>query len=168
MTKARKGFIGDIFLYIIILFSMAIVLIAIGLVWSKLSDSFGSDANIPQEAKDIINLQATKFPKIWDGWAVLAVIGYIIAIVITAMNIRSHPVFAIFALILLIVLGVVSVYLSNTYRTFITSTADLSSVADDFTMYNFIMDKLPYIIVSLGIVFIIILYAKTRQQAFMI
>ncbi len=162
--KHKKGFLGDLFLYILILFSMAIVLLAIGLTWNELNSAFQADANIPQEAKDIINTQATRHSQIWDRWAVLAVVGYIIAIVVTAMSIRSHPVFAMLAMVVLVVLGIVSVYLSNTYRTFITGTPEIAAVAADFPRYNFIMDKLPFILVALGIIFVIVLYAKTRQQ----
>lgn len=160
----RKAFLGDLFLYILILFSMAIVLLAIGLTWNELNAAFQADANIPAEAKAIINTQATRHAQIWDRWAVLAVLGYIIAIVVTAMSIRSHPVFAMLAMVVLVILGIVSVYLSNTYRTFITATPEIAAVAADFPRYNFIMDKLPFILVALGIVFVIVLYAKTRQQ----
>ena len=160
----KKAQIQDLYVnYILILFVMAIVIVVFAYTWKQINTGWSSSSDIPQVSKDIINLQATKFPIIWDFWIVVAVIGYIIALVISAMSIRSHPVFAILALVVLITIGVVAVKLSNAFYTF-ASSSDLSTTVAELPKIVFVMNKLPIFVVVLGLIFIVILYAKTRQQ----
>lgn len=164
LKKHKKGFLGDLLLYIIILFTMAIVIVTIQIVWTAVDDGWSSSPNIPQVSKDIINLQATRHRPVWDNWMILAVLGYIIAIIITAMAIRSHPVFGGIAFFILVILGIISVYLSNAYFSFATG-AGITSAASMFTKTQFVMDNMPYFVVGLGILFVIVLYSKVRNQA---
>lgn len=159
----RKAFLGDMLTYIIVLFGVSIVIITMFILLDKINDAWQADSEIPQEAKDIISRQQRKFAPVWDGFMVVAVIGYVIAIVIAAFSIRSNPVFAMLALIVLIILGVVAVHLSNAFASF-SAQGEIASAVSEFPRMQLVMNNLPLIIVVLGLMFIIVLYAKTKQS----
>lgn len=164
LKKNKKGFLVDLLLYVVILFSMAIVIVVFQIVWTAIDDGWSSSSEIPQVSKDIINLQATRHRPVWDNWMILAVLGYIVAIVITAMSIRSNPVFGGIAFFIIVIIGIISVYLSNAYFSFATG-AGVSTAASMFTKTQFVMDNMPFFVVGLGIIFVIVLYSKVRNQA---
>lgn len=163
ITKRKKAFLGDLFLYIIILFSLSIVIVTAFIMLDSFNTAWQASDNIPLVSKQIVAFQAEKFGPVWDANMAVWAIGYIIAIVITAFALRSHPVFAMLAVVVLIVLGLVAVQLSNAYFSF-ASTSEIAPFSSVFTKTTFINNNLPIFVAGLGLIFIIVLYAKTRNQ----
>ena len=164
LLKSKKGFIGDIALFSIMLFAMVILLVVLYYTYTQVNNAWQSNSNIPSESKSIMAYQSSKFLSVWDGWIIVALVGYLIALVISALAIRTHPVFGGLALLVLIAIGVVAVNLANAYYSFATGTPGLSAAAEAFSKSGFVMNNLPYFIIGFGIIFIIVLYAKSRSQ----
>lgn len=159
----KKGFVGDMLAYGIIVFVMAIVVLCCWILLKNINTAWQADANLPAESKAIMSYQATNFIPVWDGFFILMAIGYIVAIIIAAAMIRSHPVFAGLAFILLVVVGLIGVNLANSFYD-IANTPSLATYSADFPKMDFIVTKLPYIIVTMGLLFIVVMYAKSRQS----
>jgi len=159
----RKGFIVDLLGYTVILFGLAIVIVVVYYVLSQFNTAWQADALIPTESKEIIQFQTTNFVPVWDGFIVVAVIGYMVALILTASFLPSHPVFAMFGMLFLIIFGLIGVRLANAYYSFASSTG-MSDSANAFTNIAFTMNNLPMFVVVFGLIFIIVLYATTKNQ----
>jgi len=162
ILKSKRGFLLDLISFGIILFAMAIVVVSIFHSLDTFNTQWQASPNIPQVSKDIVGVQADRFVGVWDGWFVIAVLGYAIALIILAFSIKSHPVFAMLGLIIMVIFGIIAVKLSNAFDSF-GSSSGIASSADKFVFTTFVINNLPFIVILFGILFIVILYAKTKN-----
>lgn len=158
----RKAFLGDSFVYLIILFALAIFFVIMYYVVSQINIAWQA-SDFPDESKEVMSNLKNRWVGVWDGVFLFAVIGYFAIILILAFAFKSHPVFAGLAIIIMIIIGVVSVYLANIQHE-ILSTSTLADTASEFTFIPALMDKLPHIAVIGLVLFIIVLYAKNNSQ----
>lgn len=159
----KKGFVGDYVIYLIMLLILALSILAIYFVVNTFNTAWQSTPNLPKESTDIMTNYNNSFIDTWDFFYLFLVIGYVLVTVILAFALRSHPALAMFTILFMIILGIVAVYFSNVYFD-VASSSPFSEFAEDFTFMNYFAQKLPHIVVIFGIVFIIILYAKTRSS----
>ena len=87
-------------------------------------------------------------------------IGLVLAVIISALLIRVHPVFLFIFALMLILAIIVAVPLSNAYQTI---EADLG-VASDFTITSFVMGNLPLFTAVVGIAAMIIAFVKMDSR----
>lgn len=160
----KKGYIGDIALYICLIFLIGIALVVIWYMLSNINTAIQASDGFSSGSKSIVSNFSGRFTKIYDAFFVFMIIGLFICILIFGFSIQSHPVFAMFALVMGIFLTIASIYLANAYHNTMGS-GELSSYASQFTMMNVIMPKMPHIVLIFTIVFIVILYAKTRSNS---
>lgn len=158
----KKASMLDFMFFIIMLFVMGVVIFVFSYYWGEVNTAWKA-SDLPSESKTIINTQATKFNSVWDSWIIVAVIGYVVAIVIAALALPSHPAVAMVALVILIIFGGIAVRLSNAFYDF-ASTSAMQATASNLPMISLVMNRLPVIVTVLGILFIIILYAKTKEK----
>jgi hypothetical protein len=159
----KKAIIGDLGTYILALFLMAVVILILGYAVLQINTSWQGNDGIPAIGKTIFGDYANRFTTSFDNFYMILVLGYLIVTLIIAFALRSNPAFAWFAFILMMILGIISVYLSNVFFGLATTGA-LSSTAEQFTKMNFFAQRLPFVVVIIGIVFIIILYAKSNNS----
>jgi len=85
--------------------------------------------------------------------------GLMLAVIVTALLIRVHPVFLFVFALMLILAIIVAVPLSNGYQTI---EANLGT-ASDFTITSFVMGNLPLFTAVAGIIALIISFVKMQS-----
>jgi len=150
----------------------AIVMIAGFAIFALILGYIGS--TIGNEVKDKINSNNTEINASFDStinisentlasvWYVVFG-GLILGLMITAWYLPTHPVMVAPFIILLIVAVILGVALSNTYEA-LRDVPVLSSTADTQTSVNFIMSNLPYTALVIGIIALIITFAKPGSR----
>lgn len=156
----RKGFIGDIVVYIIALFMLSIVFLVIYYALSEINTGWQNSSSVPQESKDIVGDYKNRFAGVYDSVYLFLVIGYFVVTVLLAYFLRTMPGFALLSVILMLIFGIIAVTFSNVFFDF-ANTDGISSVSGDFVMMSWLGQKLPHIIIIFGVIFIIVLYAKS-------
>lgn len=159
----KKGFVGDMGIYVILIFAIALSLVVIYYINDTINTAVQGNEGFPAISKTIFSRFNNRFVAIWDAWSVFLVLGFLAVLVITAFALRSHPVFAMFSILILIFIGILSVHFSNSYNDVVTNPVLLTH-ANEFGKLNFIMTNLPKIFIALGFIFIIVLFAKTKSQ----
>lgn len=160
----KRGFIGDYLFYIVILFVFSIVIVSAYYTLSNINTKWQNVSQIPTESKTILGNFKTKFLSVFDWFIVTIMVGLLIGIVLLALVVRAHPAFVGIAILMLIIVGGIGVRLSNAFNVFATST-NIVSAGNEFTLLPMIMNNLPKFITLLFIIFIIVLYAKSRSNA---
>ena len=160
MIKNKKAQTDIIFL-VMMLFVLALTLI-IGI------KVFG-DILTPL-AKDFPNVAATALARdevnqMFLNWDVMFIVIFgfgVLAAVITAFFIDTHPVFMIVTIILMILFTVFGAYLNNVYEEFRTSS-DIRTEANQFPLITFFFDHLPkFMVIAIALVSIVT-YSRLRQ-----
>lgn len=85
--------------------------------------------------------------------------GLILGLMITAWYIPTHPIFAAPFIVLLIITVIIGVALSNVYQK-LYGVSQFSSIASTQGSVNFILSNLPYVALVIGIIVLIITFAK--------
>ena len=159
----KKGSIEDIFFFIVTLLGLALFLIIIaytipqvteGLEETDINNSAGARAMFTESNKTMDRL---------DPVYLIIFGGLIISILITSFMIGSHPIFIpvyIFLLGFAVIIGVIA---NHVYDEF-AANADLATVAASQTFMVAIMDHFVTIIVAVGIISMIIIFAKPFQR----
>ena len=159
----KNGFIADIGIYIVMLFAISVAFIAIYYLIGQINTSVQNDPGFGTVGQTMMSDSTSRFVGIYDSLFVLLVVGFIVVLVITGFALRSHPIFAMITILVLIIFAVIAVHLANTYYDVANDSALLSS-ATEFSKMTWLMTKLPHIAIVAGIIFIIILYAKSRSS----
>jgi len=99
---------------------------------------------------------------IFDGIFLLVMVGVVMGGVVAAFLVKSHPIFFILMLLVNVALVVISVMFSNSFESFINTSAGTSAAANTFPMMVFAMRHLP-ILSLIGIV-IVAVYSATHGE----
>jgi hypothetical protein len=159
----KKGdFVGWLFV-IAFVAAFAIFLLVLGYVTPLINDQLVSQIGISPEINNsfaISSAVATNtFPVIW----LLVFSGLMLGVFATAYMTPSNPIFFPFFVILLVVGILVAIPLSNAYES-MTEVAVLTSTSIQQQAINFMMLQLPYVALILGLIVLIISFAKPSQN----
>lgn len=161
LFKRKKGFVGDFFLYMIMIFVLGLSILLIYYAISTINTGWQGIPGVSGQPKTIMQNFNDRFVNVWDSWFLLLAIGFFITILILAFALRSHPVFAMLAILVIIIMGVIAVHFANAY-TNVAGSAGLVDISSQFVFMTFIQQNLPFIVLILGAIFVIVLFAKTR------
>ena len=158
MKNKRGDFTGVLFLVVMIA-AFAIFLLIVGYITPVISDNLISQIGISEEINNSFlassNTAHNTLPTLWF----IMFGGLLIALIITAYFIPSHPVFIIPYFILLGVVFLVSIALSNAYEALYTN-ATFTTAAQEQTIIYFIMSNLPLVSLIVGVLIMVISFAK--------
>ncbi len=155
-------------LVIALIAGMAIFLLIVGYIGTELATQLEHKLNdtptehfasINSSLQSTVNIASNMLGVIW--YIVFG--GLVLATLVSAWFTRTYPVFLPVFFILLVVSVIVGVAMSNAYyelsqaATFTTAAAQQSNVA-------FMMNKLPYIALVIGIVSIIVMFIKPKEE----
>ena len=98
----------------------------------------------------------------WDGLFVMITFGMIMAALILAYFIDSHPVMFIVSFIVLIFVVMISAVLSNVFQTMTASGTTLGTASASYPLMTQIWLQLPAIASISGIMILILAYSKMR------
>lgn len=153
-----KGSIVDIFLIIFIVFSFFIVIIISGFLLTSFTNTIndsGINFNMTYLQKGSDALQG------FNSGLIFIAFGSLIAVVLSAFYIKSHPAFFVISLIVFIILMVITPVFTNIADAFATSD-QFSDTANNFDLAVLLMRNLPIFAIICTAVVIIILYGKSR------
>lgn len=158
----RGDFVGFLFV-IVSIFAFAIFLLVLGYVVPLISDEMVSQIGNTELINSTFiasnNVAQHTFPVIW----LLVFSGLMLGVFATAWFSPSHPIFFPFFVILLIVSVLVSIPLSNAYEE-LANQAVLQSTSIQQAAINFIMGNLPVVALILGIIVMILSFAKPTNE----
>lgn len=160
----RGASLTDLILLVVIAFAFVIITIIGAKSFSSINDELQASDDISATAKGIIDDANTTYVSAFDGIFLFMFIGLGVALFIGAFMLDSHPVFYFFALFLLALTSLIAMILGNVYVDF-AATDEYSDTVAEFTIIPFVMSNFLNIIIALGFLLIIGLYAKNRQEA---
>jgi len=162
MTNKKADFTG-ILVLIVSIAAFAFFLVIVGYVVPKITTPLQEQLGITQEINNSlqagVNLTTNTFPTLW----MIMFGGLMLGLFITAWFIPSHPIFIPIFAILLIIAVVIAIPISNAYSDF-AANPTLSGTANQYGLINFVMGNLPIIAFFIGIIILIISFAKPGGQ----
>ncbi len=162
--RNKKGSMIDVFFLIVTIVGLAIFILVISHVTPKITDGLKEidELNQTNESRDALNAVEDNNDKL-DGILLFIFVGLIIGIFITAFLIDSHPVFVVIYIFLLGFAVLIGVIMNRVYESFYNSEA-LNETARELTFTTAILNNYVPIIIGVGIVTMIIIFAKPKQQ----
>lgn len=136
-----------------------IILIAIVSVTSlTIMQAFTADYDMDSDQTTAFN-RATTGVTYFDTIQFLIIGGLSASLIYTAFKVRTHPVFFFINLILLVVVVFTTPVFSNMLTSFMDDDG-MSTATASFPLTVYIRDNLPVILLVIGLVFMVALYAK--------
>ncbi|RPI76034.1 MAG: hypothetical protein EHM47_00925 [Ignavibacteriales bacterium] len=163
MKNKRGDFTGLLYLVVMIAATAMFLLIA-GYIATQVStamnDKIGVLNNESSAAFDsTTNVARNSLSAVWF----IVFGGLLLGLFITAWNIPSKPIYVPVFIILLVIAIIVGVAMSNAYEQLYASDK-LEDIAGTQGSINFIMSNLPYTALIIGIITLIITYAKPKLE----
>lgn len=152
-----KGQFLDQVAPIILIFILSTVAIAFVFLATTTQDSFTAASS---EAGSIIGKVISIFAGFDNGMA-LIILSLYAGVVITAIFIRSHPIFFIITLVLMIFAVIVVAMLANAWETMVGTDAFTSIVDSNFPITKTIFQNAPLLTVLGIVVWGVAFYAKS-------
>jgi len=158
----KKGSIEDIFFFMITLLGLALFIIIVAYVIPTVIDEMEkTELNDSESIRSIFDEGEETIDRL-DSVYLIIFAGLIISIFIVSFMINSHPIFIPIYIILLGFAVVVGVIINHVYDEFVAN-ADLSTIAPSQTFMLTIMDNFISILVAVGVISMIIIFAKPFQ-----
>jgi len=158
----KKASMEDIFFFIVFMMGFALFIIIIAYTIPKVTNEMAkTDLNNSAAVREAFIGSDEIMDKL-DPIYLILFAGLIISIFIISFMINSHPVFIPIYIILLGFAVIVGVITNHVYDTF-AANVDLSTVAASQTFMVTIMDNFITILVAVGIISMIIIFAKPFQ-----
>ena len=155
----KKGdFTGVIFLIVSVAI-FAIFLLIVGYIAPEISTALVDKIGISEEINNSLNVTTSiaqnTLPTIW----LIIFGGLMLGLFATSFFIESHPIFVPIFAFLLVIAIVIAIPLSNAYEA-LAENAILSGAAAEQGLIGFIMFNLPLVAFIVGILSLIISFAK--------
>lgn len=144
---------------LVFLFAVSFVLFITKNIVRDYDTSVQSDASVSAKAKEISEINNSRFHTYWDD-AIVAVFAFLwIASLVFATMIETRPVFFIATIIGLIIVLMVSIIVENSYDEFVLdeSYADMPEL---FPKVHYLVSRLPFVVFFVVISVAIVLYGK--------
>ena len=156
----KKAGVFDWFLIIAMVILISIVVLVCFIVIDKVSSIsiFADDA----DAAFIVN-QSKNTILAADNIMLFIIVGLSLAVLISSAVVFNHPAFFIFSFFLLCIAIMVAATMSNAFWTFANQSTVIAT-ASNFPKIIFLMNKLPFYILFMGVAAIIAGYISYRDQ----
>jgi|7_EtaG_2_1085326.scaffolds.fasta_scaffold00845_21 hypothetical protein len=159
----KKGNVPDLIYILVILFSLGITIIIASMFYGQYTDSIALNPAFNNTVNTNVEASAETMLAAWDYLFIFIFIGLVISTIVLGFRIQTHPVFFFISLILLIVVTILAGSLSNVYEQFTTGTnSEIATTAATYTAMNFLFAHLPLFLCFIGVVIMVIFYAKDR------
>jgi len=160
--NCKKGnAIMDTIMFFIVIFVLAMIGLISLKFYTEVNTELQSDADLSADAKKVSGNLHSNFPGILEGIFITAVVLLWILVLVASFLIDAHPVLWGVSMILLIFLVFVGAVLSNTYND-MTTDAEFSIISTELPMTNWLITRLPFVILVIGTSIIMVLFAKVK------
>jgi len=162
LKKNKKASIEDIFFFIITMLGFALFILIIAYVVPRVSDEMKkTDLNDSAAVRNMFNEEDKIINKLNPVYLIIFA-GLIISIFISSFMIYSHPIFIPVYILLLGFAVIFGVIANNVYDEF-AANALLSPAEEEQIYMHYIWDNFILILVGVGIISMIIIFAKPLQ-----
>ena len=155
-----KGSMLDLFFIIPLIFIIAIIVIFSAYTLNTFDQHF--DKERPEAFNATINNTKTALGT-FDYMYMFILIGLTAAVLVGAFLVRTHPVFFIFSFFMLAILIILSGIFSDIFGKMM-ETSTLVSTANQYPLIVLTMKYLPKVVLGIGALVAIVLYAKGGVQ----
>ena len=155
-----KGSVLDLFFIIPLIFVIAIIVILSAYTLDVFDQHF--DKERPEAFNTTITNTKTALGT-FDYMYVFILVGLSAAVMVGAFLVRTHPIFFIFSFFMLAILIIVSAVFSDIFGQII-QTSTLVSTANQYPLIVLTMKYLPKVVLGIGTLLAIVLYAKGGVQ----
>jgi len=162
MINNKKGDFTGLIFFIVNIVIFAIFLLVVGYIVPQINDGIKGQIGINTDINNSIDASTAvaenTFPTLW----LIMFGGLMLGLFATSFFINTHPIFVPIYIFLLVVAVTISVPLSNAYEE-LAENATLAGAATQQGLIVFIMTNLPLITFIVGLVTLIIAFAKTGE-----
>ena len=156
----KRGDLTGILYLIIGIACMGIFLLVVGFIGSEVTTRVKEQINstndeINNAFDSGVNVSKNSLTTVW----LIVFVGLLIGLMVTSYMMPTNPIFVPVFIIMLITSVIVGVALSNTYEQ-IYNEATFNSISTTQTLVYFVMSNLPYLAFIVGIIGIIVTFAK--------
>jgi hypothetical protein len=155
----KRGDLTGVIFLIVSIFAFAVFLLIVGYIvpeiTTPLAEQIGTSEDINRSLNVSSNIAKETLPTIW----LIIFGGLLLGLFITSYFIDAHPIFIPVFVLLLIIAIVISIPLSNTYEE-LSENAILSGAATEQGMIGFILIKLPFVTLIVGLLSLLVTFAK--------
>jgi len=156
----KKGDPTDIFLFLVIMFFVAISFVVVGFTNGKIQEIISTTALNQSDAYESIDASFTNINQFVVQRAfTLFFAVLIIGILVSSFLVRVHPIFIFIYIITLIASILTSVYLANAYA-MVVANGQLSALASNFATITWFMKHITKILLAVGAMSMIIIFGK--------
>lgn len=161
IKKNKKGSI-DLIVILIVLFCIGIMGIFFNYAFNQaLTEVQHTELNnTPEGANSLVVAKSTT--AYYDYFFLIVFIAVTIGLLVSSFYVDIHPAFFIFFLIVWVLAIVLAGLLGNAFYQ-VTNTSEISQTTQQFNYTRNIWLNMPIIIAVIGLLAIIIIYAKTRS-----
>lgn len=160
--KRKKGNMLSIILIMSVCLVLAMGIIITGVFMSRVNEQVQSMDFIDAHTKEVEQGINDKYIPVFDGFFLTFLIGSIIASVIGAYFINSHPLFFIITIILFIFAIIIAMIISNIYAS-ASAPEIIYAYAQNFPVINYVMNNLVSILVGYVILISVAMYAGKER-----
>ena len=157
----RKGSMTDVVVAGILLLSLAGTAVVAYVITSDINADIQASDDFGALPKEVSANTKTSYLKFADNIFLVAIIVLGIGAFVSASLLNTHPFFFLGAIIIMAVIVTTAAAMSNAYEEF-ANEPSIEPYASDFVILPFIFLNYPKIMVGLGVLLMIGLYAKTR------
>lgn len=151
-------------LFVAVMVLVLAIVIVFGYRVVKELNTAVQNMDAPQEAKNITQNVQDKYVTWFDVLFLVLFTFIVIIMVVSVFFIDTHPAFAVISIILVFVTAFIGGHIANSYASFAESDS-IKTEASVFKIIPYIFKHYVFILVIIGILTSIALYAKIRSSA---
>jgi len=163
-SNKRGDFSGALYL-IVMISAFAIFLLIAGYISSTISTELDNKINSDRpEVSEAFNATIDTTEQTLSALWYVMFGGLTIGLLITSWHMRTEPIYVPIFIILLVVTIIVGVAMSAAYEELYGVTY-FSSIAGTQSSINYMMNKLPYVALIIGLIGLIVTFAKPKGDS---
>ena len=160
MVLKKKGSLLDPLILIVIIFIVGFVAILGFKIFGSVNDNLQANDVLDSDQKEILQTAHDTYISVFDIGFLIIFIMFLIAIIVGAFLIDTHPIFLPIFLFLAIILIMITGILGNIY--YDMTTQEFATERVQFPIIMFVMDNFIKMIVAVILISAVSLYAKSR------
>jgi len=158
----KKGSILDIVFIMTALFTFAFVTVIMFNIYSEYTDNISDNDAFNNTVNKQVEAQMNLTFNVLDYVYIFFLVGFILLTIVSSFSIRTHPVFFFVSILLLVITVIMGTLFSNVYTQAVSDTALMDD--SNFTIMPFVMTHFPTVILIIGAILSVVLYAKSKWE----
>lgn len=163
MFNNKKGDWGDGIFYLVVLFTIGFVYIVSATLMTTLNTDFQNNPSITPQGKTMFASINGRFITLLDNSFTMIFVGLLLAIIVGAWFIRSHPAFFWITIPLMVFIIFLAAIYGNFFKQF-SETPGFIVATSQFSILTFVMGNFVKIITVMVLLLALVLYAKNVRS----